>query len=88
MRTRLQLLHIFRILPLLFVATTLFADAAFAQATRINVGGESYTDSLGRVWVADQFFSGGDVYQDAVPISGTSEDTLYQSERYGDPFSY
>jgi Malectin domain len=55
----------------------------------INCGGESYTDSLNRVWVADQFFdSGTKVFSTGNNISNTVEDTLYQSERYGISMTY
>ena len=55
----------------------------------INAGGTAYTDGIGQVWAADKDFSGGFAY--SVPatrtIAGTSDPTLYRSERYGN-FSY
>jgi hypothetical protein len=50
---------------------------------RVNAGGGEYTDTMGQVWSADTGYSGGSVYTKSSPISGTVEDTLYQSLRYG-----
>ncbi len=55
---------------------------------RINAGGNAFTDSFGYSWVADQSFIGGNTYSTTSGISGTSDDELYQTERYGNPFSY
>jgi hypothetical protein len=56
---------------------------------RINAGGGSYVDSAGDAWQADQAyafgtwgFTGGQTYKYAVPITGTIDDVLYQSEHY------
>ncbi|MCB0359111.1 MAG: choice-of-anchor D domain-containing protein, partial [Bdellovibrionales bacterium] len=54
----------------------------------INVGGGAYTDSLSRQWSADQYYSGGDTYSTGNSITNTPDPTLYQSERWGSPFSY
>jgi hypothetical protein len=54
---------------------------------RINAGGPAFVDSSANVWAADGHFTGGTVYTKAVAIAGTVEDTLYQTERYGN-FSY
>ncbi len=49
----------------------------------INVGGGTYTDSEGKDWSADKNFEGGKKFEDtALPIDGTEDDKLYQSERY------
>ncbi|HVZ81237.1 MAG TPA: malectin domain-containing carbohydrate-binding protein [bacterium] len=60
-----------------------------ASTWRVNAGGSNYTDGAGNLWVADTQYSGGTA---AVPvasaINGTTDDTLYQSERYGNPFTY
>jgi len=54
----------------------------------INAGGPQVTTS-GVTWSADQYFSGtSGAYQNAVPIAGTNDDVLYQSERYGTNFTY
>jgi uncharacterized protein YaiE (UPF0345 family) len=57
------------------VATTLF---------RINAGGPAFTAG-GVTWSADQYFSGGETYATTNPIAGTTNDSLYQSERWGTP---
>ena len=56
-------------------------------ATRINAGGGTYTGLDGRVWSADTGFSGGGTYASGATIAGTSDATLYQTERFGN-FSY
>ena len=60
---------------------------AVAPAVLINAGGPNFTDSLGRLWIADANFSGGNTSSTSSAIAGTVEDTLYQTERYGN-FSY
>ena len=63
------------------------APAPFATV-RINAGGPQVTDSSNQVWAADQYFSGGKTYAAGNSIAGTTDDALYQTERYGNPFSY
>ncbi|MFP9060506.1 malectin domain-containing carbohydrate-binding protein [Natrialbaceae archaeon A-chndr2] len=53
----------------------------------VNAGGDEYTAADGTVYQADTNFQGGTAYSTSEPIDGTDDDTLYQSERYGD-FSY
>jgi uncharacterized protein (DUF608 family) len=58
--------------------------------TAINAGGPPYTGSDGVQYVTDigaQFCSGGSTYTAQASISGTVDDALYQTERYG-AFSY
>ncbi|QSG15668.1 PKD domain-containing protein [Halapricum desulfuricans] len=55
--------------------------------TAINAGGNDYTASDGTEYVADTSYTGGLTYATGDPIADTSDDPLYQSERYGD-FSY
>ena len=66
-----------------------FSTSAAAQSSiiRINAGGGGYTAPDGRVWSADTGFSGGGTYAVGATIAGTSDATLYQSERFGN-FSY
>ncbi len=61
---------------------------------RLNCGGAQYTDTTGNVWLADKAFAagsygyeggGGVADNTGVAVSGTIEDTLYQSERWGSP---
>jgi glucose/arabinose dehydrogenase len=56
---------------------------------RLNAGGPSYTDTAGRLWVADTFFTGGDTFTaSTTSIQNTSDDALYQAERLGPSFAY
>src|SRR5262249_31101271 len=59
------------------------------NTVRVNAGGGAYTDSSGNAWSADTGFSGGMSYTNNVPIAGTSDPALYQSQRWNTgPFSY
>lgn len=55
---------------------------------RINAGGETYTDVVGNVWVSDDFFLNGSLFDTANPIAETTDDTIYQTERFADSLSY
>ena len=52
----------------------------------------SYTDSQGFTWAADTNYSGGTPYSTTQTVTaalpGASDQPLYQSERYGNPFTY
>lgn len=65
------------------VAITVSSSTPSTALYRINAGGPAYTDGSGNSWSADQYFDSGITYTNAVPIAGTSDDTLFQSERYG-----
>jgi hypothetical protein len=54
---------------------------------RLRSGGQAETDALGRVWAADNSFSGGLIWNIAGAIANTADPSLYQTSRYGD-FSY
>jgi PKD repeat protein len=56
-------------------------------AWAINAGGGDYTASDGTEYVADTNVVGGSTFSTGDPIADTSDDPLYQSERYGD-FTY
>jgi glucose/arabinose dehydrogenase len=76
----------------LFVFLLLFparhrALAALQEEVRINAGGLPFTDAAGQTWSGDQFFTGGFVYATKQPISGTTSQPLFQTERSG-VFSY
>jgi len=56
---------------------------------RVNTGGPQYTDGNGNIWLADQGYNGSwgymarsNSYTTGSAISGTTDDTLYQSETY------
>jgi hypothetical protein len=53
----------------------------------VNAGGSQYGGADGTVYEADTWFSGGNTYTTTAAIAGTTDDRLYQSERYGN-FSY
>jgi hypothetical protein len=56
---------------------------------RINCGGSAYTAAGGVVFAADGIYNnGGSAYSTGSAISGTSNDPLYQSERWATSFSY
>ncbi|OGU10968.1 MAG: hypothetical protein A2075_04075 [Geobacteraceae bacterium GWC2_58_44] len=48
-----------------------------------NCGGGQYTDSKGVVYRADARYSGGSTSSTTPAITGTSDDPLYQKDRYG-----
>lgn len=57
---------------------------------RVNAGGPQYTGADGKIWAADQVYvaggwghTGGSTYSTAAPITGTLDDTLYQTEHWG-----
>ncbi|WP_336517740.1 PKD domain-containing protein [Pollutibacter soli] len=64
------------------VTVTVKAASTGTPLFRINAGGPAYT-SAGIAWQADQYFTGGDVYSSTDPIAGTTNDQLYQTERWG-----
>lgn len=50
----------------------------------VNVGGGYFTDLYNRNWEADFLYAfGGQTFSEVFPISGTEDDYLYTSERYG-----
>jgi len=57
----------------------------------LNAGGDTYLSQMSGIEYIDDestgWLSGGDTYSVTTAIAGTVDDTLYQSERYGD-FSY
>ena|GEM_PF-346046 len=63
-----------------------------ASTWRVNAGASQYTDSQGNVWSADENYAGGTAAVTTSAITGAlpgaGDQTLYQSQRYGSPFSY
>jgi Malectin domain len=53
----------------------------------VNAGGSQFTAADGTSYQADTLFSGGNTYRTTAAIAGTTDDALYQSERY-DNFTY
>ena len=68
------------ILPVLLAACIPVA-AQTQQAIRVNCGGGSYTDAQGQVWHADYGYNGGQVSKIAANVTGTADQTLYQTGR-------
>ena len=58
------------------------------NAIRINAGGDEFTDHNGNVWDADKYFKGGQTYSTTAGIGQTTDDALFQSERFQKNLSY
>lgn len=59
--------------------TTTTPSVVFA----VNAGGSAFTASNGITYQADKNYSGGQVYKTSHAIANTTDDALYQSERFG-----
>jgi predicted phage tail protein len=66
---------------------TATTPAAAAVAIRVNAGGPAYTDSAGNLWSADTGFNIGNPlsWPTNLAIAGTSDPTLYRTERWDAP---
>ncbi len=72
-----------------WTGTATFTPTAVVASTwRVNAGGPNYTDSKGNLWVADTNFTGGTAATATGTVGGTTDPTLYASQRYGPSFSY
>jgi len=58
--------------------------ARYSVAFAVNSGGSAYTTDSGVTFRADTNYTGGSTFSTTDSIAGTENDTLYQSERYGD----
>jgi chitodextrinase len=56
-----------------------------SSTVRINAGGPAYTDGSGNVWAADTGFNTGSTTTSTATVSGTTNPTLYKTERYDAP---
>jgi hypothetical protein len=65
----------------------LYQPAHSAVIWAVNAGGLKYTDGQGIIYRGNTQFSTGGAYTTTAAIAGTTDDPLYQSERFGD-FSY
>jgi arabinoxylan arabinofuranohydrolase len=54
----------------------------------INAAGSPYTATDGTAYQWDQWYNSGNSGKSSSPISGTSDDFLYQTHRYGRNFDY
>ncbi len=52
---------------------------------RVNAGGPQVTDPQGRVWAADNSYTGGGSYGNGNTILNTAAPQIYQTERFGTP---
>src|SRR5690606_8735088 len=52
---------------------------------RINAGGPSYVDSLGRTWLADTGYNTGKSSTESVSVTGTSDPQLFRTNRFDEP---
>jgi prepilin-type processing-associated H-X9-DG protein len=59
-----------------------------ASTIRINAGGGAYTTAAHNLFAADSGFTGGAKSSSVFPVSGTIDDPLYQTRRYGAKFSF
>ena len=73
--------------PLQTAFTWTFTTRPPQSTVRINAGGAAYTTADGRAFLADQFFTGGFTFSTTAAIGGTTDQALYQNERWGQ-FSY
>ncbi len=64
------------------MVTDSFSFSVFEQI-RINAGGGEVTVN-GNTFSADQYNLGGQEFSNTTPIAGTTDDQLYQTERYAE----
>ena len=69
------------------VSATTESDESPSIIYAINAGGSAYTAADGTEFTADRLVSGGRTYTSSASITGTDDDLVFQSERYGN-FSY
>jgi hypothetical protein len=69
--------------------TTTLSGEGISTVYRINSGGGQVTTSIGS-FAADAYYSPapGNTYSTSSAINGTTDDVLYQSERWGSNFGY
>ena len=79
-------IYVFRLTVTDDESDTAFDDVAItvsnqASTGRINSGGLNYTFD-GNTWSEDQYFNGGKIFTTRSSIANTTNDQLYQTERY------
>jgi RHS repeat-associated protein len=62
------------------------SDSPLTEIVRINAGGPGVLFGT-EAWTADQYFTGGTAFTNAAAIGNTTNDAVYQKERYGN-FTY
>ncbi|WP_201864484.1 malectin domain-containing carbohydrate-binding protein [Microvirga soli] len=63
-------------------------DTAAPGNIALNAGGAAFSAGNGTPYLADQYFSGGNTFATTAAIANTTDDALYQNERYGGSFGY
>jgi len=79
--------QVLQLAPALLIAMV-GASQVQAETWQVNCGGASYTAQDGTFFEADTFYTGGKLGSGSDPIAATEDDTLYQTERWGEQFSY
>jgi len=64
------------------IAQMIVGTAGGGTIIRVNSGGNQYVDGSSNTWSADYGYTGGNISTTTDAISGTTDDTLYQSERW------
>jgi len=76
------------LLTVLLLSAACTSAAAQTQAPiRVDCGGNSYTDTKGQVWQADNGYNGGRTATTNIAVAGTADPKLFQSNRYVGPNS-
>ena len=72
-----------------FTPTATFTSTAVVSSVwRVNAGGPLYPDSWGNTWAADTNFNSGTAHCVTNTVTNTGDSSLYQCERFGNPFTY
>ncbi len=71
-----------RVFALLLFALPALHAAEAATVIRVNAGGPAYTDSAAHTWSADTGYNTGSAASTTSGIAGTSDPTLYKTERW------
>lgn len=58
-------------------------SAGRLRPLRVGMRERPYTDSSGRLWVEDRYFSSGKLVKRIENVAGTDDPEIYRSERYG-----
>ncbi|TKD65562.1 malectin domain-containing carbohydrate-binding protein, partial [Flavobacterium sp. ASW18X] len=58
-----------------------------AFVLRINAGGGKFINEAGEVYLEDNYYDGGNIFNNPITIINTNQSQIYQTERYGE-FQY
>ena len=70
------------------ITPTRTSTPVISSVWRVNAGGAQYPDNWGNTWTADSNYDSGTGRGVTNTVSNTNDSLLYQSERYGSPFTY